>query len=93
MGNVLHDWDEAQMQALISKAYEALPSGGILVAIENIIDDDRRANTFGLLMSLRSNQCGHRLQGVTRTESLAYISFIRRRLAPDYSRTGRARYR
>jgi predicted O-methyltransferase YrrM len=52
MGNILHDWDEAQKQTLISNAYKALPSGGILVVIENIIDDERRTNSFGLLMSL-----------------------------------------
>jgi hypothetical protein len=37
---------------LIRKAYEALPPGGAFVAIENIIDDERRENAFGLLMSL-----------------------------------------
>ena len=52
MGNVLHDWSEPEKQALIDKAYAGLPSGGILVVIENIIDDARRTNTFGLLMSL-----------------------------------------
>jgi hypothetical protein len=52
MGNILHDWDEEQKLVLISKAFESLPAGGLLVAIENVIDDDRRANTFGLLMSL-----------------------------------------
>jgi hypothetical protein len=52
MGNVLHNWDEARKQALIDKAYAGLPSGGILVAIEAVIDDARRVNTFGLLMSL-----------------------------------------
>ena len=52
MGNILHDWDEAQKQLLIKKAYAGLPSGGVLVAIENVIDDERRANAFGLLMSL-----------------------------------------
>jgi hypothetical protein len=52
LGNVLHDWDERGKQALIDKAYAALPSGGILVAIENVIDDARRTNAFGLLMSL-----------------------------------------
>jgi len=52
MGNVLHDWDEAEKQDLIDKAYAGLPSGGILVAIENIIDDARQTNSFGLLMSL-----------------------------------------
>jgi precorrin-6B methylase 2 len=52
MGNILHDWDEAQKQQLIDKAYAGLPSGGVLVAIENVIDDERRVNAFGLLMSL-----------------------------------------
>jgi precorrin-6B methylase 2 len=52
MGNILHDWDEAQKQLLIEKAYAGLPSGGMLVVIENVIDDERRANAFGLLMSL-----------------------------------------
>jgi precorrin-6B methylase 2 len=52
MGNVLHDWDEVEKQSLIDKAYAGLPSGGVLVAVENVIDDARRANSFGLLMSL-----------------------------------------
>jgi hypothetical protein len=37
---------------LIKKAFNALPQGGAFVAIENLIDDDRRENAFGLLMSL-----------------------------------------
>ena len=37
---------------LIEAAYRALPEGGALVAIENLIDDERRENAFGLLMSL-----------------------------------------
>lgn len=52
MGNILHDWDEEQKQLLLDKAFAALPSGGVMVAIENIIDDARRTNAFGLLMSL-----------------------------------------
>jgi len=52
MGNVLHDWGKEDKLRLIKKAYGALPEGGALVVIENIIDDDRRQNTFGLLMSL-----------------------------------------
>ena len=34
------------------KAYDALPDGGALIVYEAIIDDDRRTNAFGLLMSL-----------------------------------------
>ena len=52
MGNILHDWDEKQKTTLIAKAQKALNDGGRLIAIENVIDDARRENTFGLLMSL-----------------------------------------
>jgi len=52
MGNILHDWGSDDKLMLIKKAYEALPEGGSLIVIENIIDDDRRENVFGLLMSL-----------------------------------------
>ena len=52
MGHILHDWDLDQKRALLAKAYEALPEGGALIIYEAIIDDDRRENAFGLLMSL-----------------------------------------
>ncbi|HKW31303.1 MAG TPA: methyltransferase [Verrucomicrobiae bacterium] len=52
MGHILHDWDLEQKQKLIAKAYAALPQGGALVVYDAIIDDDRRRNAFGLLMSL-----------------------------------------
>lgn len=52
MGNILHDWNLDNKKILIRKAYDALPEGGALIAIENIIDDARRENVFGLLMSL-----------------------------------------
>lgn len=52
MGNILHDWDERRKRQLIGKAFEALPPGGVLIAVENVIDDARRQNAFGLLMSL-----------------------------------------
>jgi len=52
MGNILHDWNLENKKMLIRKAYEALPEEGALIAIENLIDDARRENVFGLLMSL-----------------------------------------
>jgi hypothetical protein len=52
MGNILHDWGINDKKMLIGKAFDALPKGGAFVAIENIIDDDRSKNLFGLLMSL-----------------------------------------
>ena len=52
MGHILHDWNLAEKQTLLAKAYEALPTGGALIVFEALIDDERRQNTFGLLMSL-----------------------------------------
>ncbi|MEO8588980.1 MAG: methyltransferase [Flavobacteriales bacterium] len=52
MGNILHDWNEEKKVTLMRKAYDALPAGGAFVAIENVIDNDRRENVFGLMMSL-----------------------------------------
>jgi SAM-dependent methyltransferase len=52
MGHILHDWDLEQKRALIAKAYATLPKGGALVVYDAIIDDERRKNAFGLLMSL-----------------------------------------
>ena len=52
MGMILHDWNLEKKMHLIRAAHDALPSGGGLVAIEALIDDARRENLFGLLMSL-----------------------------------------
>jgi hypothetical protein len=52
MGHILHDWDLEQKRMLLAKAYEALPAGGALIVHEALIDDERRSNAFGLLMSL-----------------------------------------
>jgi len=52
MGNILHDWDEATKMMLMKKAYDVLPAGGVFVAIEGIIDNERKKNVFGLMMSL-----------------------------------------
>ena len=52
MGNILHDWNLEKKKILIHKAFKALPLEGVFIAIENVIDDARRENAFGLLMSL-----------------------------------------
>lgn len=52
MGHILHDWNLEEKQLLIAKAYDALPTNGALIVYEALIDDDRRQNAFGLLMSL-----------------------------------------
>jgi hypothetical protein len=52
MGHILHDWDLDQKKMLLAKAHRALPEGGALIVYDAMIDDERRDNAFGLLMSL-----------------------------------------
>jgi SAM-dependent methyltransferase len=52
MGHILHDWDLDQKRMLLGKAYDALATGGRLIVYDALIDDERRTNAFGLLMSL-----------------------------------------
>jgi hypothetical protein len=52
MGHILHDWDLAGKKTLLRKAFDALPDGGAIIVYDAIIDDERRENAFGLLMSL-----------------------------------------
>ncbi len=52
MGHILHDWNLDEKMMLLRKAYEALPQNGALIVHEALIDDDRKKNALGLLMSL-----------------------------------------
>lgn len=52
MGHILHDWNMDEKRMLLKKAYQALPEGGALIVFEALVDDERRRNSFGLLMSL-----------------------------------------
>ncbi len=52
MGHILHDWNLEEKLMLLRKAYEALPAGGAVIIHESLIDDGRKTNAFGLLMSL-----------------------------------------
>jgi precorrin-6B methylase 2 len=52
MGHILHDWDLEEKRQLLKQAYDALPDGGALIVYDAIVDDERRSNAFGLLMSL-----------------------------------------
>ena len=57
MGHILHDWNLEEKLMLLRKAHRALPDGHQVAhpsrqILKALIDDDRRQNTFGLLMSL-----------------------------------------
>jgi hypothetical protein len=52
VGHVLHDWGIDAKRALLQRTYDALPEGGAVIVNEVMIDDERRVNAAGLLMSL-----------------------------------------
>lgn len=52
MGHILHDWNLDEKRLLLRKAYEALSPKGAIIVHEALIDDARKQNAFGLLMSL-----------------------------------------
>jgi hypothetical protein len=52
MGNILHGLNEESKLILLEKVFDVLPADGVFIAIENVIDNERKQNTFGLLMSL-----------------------------------------
>jgi O-methyltransferase domain len=51
LGHILHDWGMDAKRALLQRTYDALPDGGAVIVYETLIDDERRANVAGLLMS------------------------------------------
>jgi hypothetical protein len=54
MGHILQDWNLEQKRELLEKSYQALATGGCLIVYDALIDDERRRNAFGLLMSLNT---------------------------------------
>jgi hypothetical protein len=52
MGMILHDWNLETKRQLLTKAFDSLPKGGALIVYEHLIDNERRKNVAGLLMSL-----------------------------------------
>lgn len=52
MGHILHDWDMEEKRMLLKKAFDALPKGWALIIHGSLIDDDRKKNAMGHLMSL-----------------------------------------
>ncbi len=74
MGMILHDWNLEKEMHLIRSAYDALPPGGAFVPIEALIDDARRENVFGLLMSLNMLiEFGHAFDYLARTSGVGAL--------------------
>jgi SAM-dependent methyltransferase len=52
LGHILHDWGLEEKKQLLRMSHDALPAEGAVIVFDSIIDDERRENAFGLLMSL-----------------------------------------
>lgn len=74
MGHVLHDWDLDTKRMLISKAYDALSPGGRLLVYESLIDDERRVNTTGMIMSLNVSLVSAGGLGYTGAECTSWMA-------------------
>jgi len=48
MGHIPARLGLPEKQALLRRAYDALPDGGALIVYDAVIDDERRSNAFGL---------------------------------------------
>ncbi|HZD69691.1 MAG TPA: methyltransferase [Actinomycetes bacterium] len=49
---IMHDWDEQRDRLLLRKSFEALPSGGLVIISELLVDDDKAGPPAAALMSL-----------------------------------------
>jgi SAM-dependent methyltransferase len=48
MGNILHDWNHDEKLKLTQKAYDSLNEGGVFIAIENFVSENRDKLEDGL---------------------------------------------
>jgi acetylserotonin O-methyltransferase len=46
VGRILHDWTEAQIEALLKRIYAALPEGGGLLIAEKLLQEDRSGRSL-----------------------------------------------
>jgi hypothetical protein len=85
MGHILHDWNLDEKMMLLRKAYDALPANGALIVHEALIDDARKQNVFGLLMSLNmliETHGGFDFTGADCRKWMKDVGFKRTRVEP-----------
>jgi acetylserotonin N-methyltransferase len=74
LGRVLHDWQEPQIEMLLSKVFNALPPGGGLLIAERLLDEDRSGPLGAHMQSLNMLVCA---EGRERTLS-EYEALLKR---------------
>jgi predicted O-methyltransferase YrrM len=49
---IMHDWNQEHDRLLLRKSFDALPSGGMIIIAELLVDDDKSGPASAALMSL-----------------------------------------
>jgi len=57
LGRILHDWSDARITQLLQKVSAALPSGGGILIIEALVNDDRSGPVSALMQDLNMLVC------------------------------------
>jgi acetylserotonin N-methyltransferase len=57
VGQILHDWDEEKIDALLRRIYNALPPGGALLIAERLLDEDLTGPVHVHMQSLNMLIC------------------------------------
>ncbi len=62
LSNVLHDWDVPEVESLLAKSYASLPAGGLLVAHEAFLNEEKTgpravAEYSTILVSITRGRC------------------------------------
>jgi acetylserotonin N-methyltransferase len=57
LGRILHDWNEDKIRALLAKIYRRLPSGGGILIVERLLNEDKSGPTSGHMQSLNMLVC------------------------------------
>lgn len=85
LSNILHDWTPEEIGIPLSKAFQALPSGGSLVINEMLLEEPKRleACAFSLVMLLKTK--GEQLTYAELEACLRKAGFVEVRLVPSES--------
>lgn len=57
LGQIVHDWSEAKVRALLKKIYNSLPAGGGLLIVEKLLAENRAGTVSTLMQSLNMLLC------------------------------------
>jgi acetylserotonin O-methyltransferase len=74
VGRILHDWDEAKVDRLLKRMFDALPVGGGVLIAEKLLLEDKTGPRWAQMQSLNMLTC---TEGKERTLS-EYAALLRR---------------